>query len=403
MATTQTLVGEVTDTAEFLRNRNNIADTGEKAVLLRKNLAQSMAVSVASLSVLTAKDASAFTTALLGDPYGEFTALVRSAVDSRLQSTCVDHTRAVVSPKGSTITSVHRYPHNALPDATWTVIRNPKVPPYSKMSMLVHQMGLLGIANAHEQTFRWWVALYVLCAYNKPPHPDDIHRDLLSMKLALLNQRLHVPFAPLAEYPEHASDLPDSIRAFAYTDDAPAVNMHVEQLKDVALNHVPLRGNSKLLSAGYRRSLQLQVKGELKTEPSPIKQEVAQSNAWGLAQPVSPVRDSPRALHRSPPQLQSRVCVHAPPHMHTHTVKEEKEERIVLADGLELHIPIKKEHHMDDPDAASGVSPAPIPPKQPFGLVVGAVRGRSLEVAPQPAPLDAHAGHIAAPCRSDRR
>ena len=81
------LVKEIFDSVDFLQKRKNFDDPNDTAIALRKNLAEQMAVAVGNLETLPSKDAGMLLDALGDTAYGEFTQLVKAAIDSRLSST----------------------------------------------------------------------------------------------------------------------------------------------------------------------------------------------------------------------------------------------------------------------------------------------------------------------------
>ena len=246
------LLAEVSETAEYLASRENLSDKTDAAIAMRRNLADTLTLSIARLPALCAKDATLFANLLKHNPFGEFTARIQKAVDGKIQSSSMD----VVSLKqnsGASTTAVHVYPQNYLTQQEWDILRNTQVTPHCKLATLAHRICLLGI-NPHEQTIRWWVALFVICAFPQLPCGPDIHRWVLALKQASTTQRFRVPFAPLLHFPEHVTELPDAIKAFAYAEND-AVEIAVTELADVATNRVPLRANSNLLTEDYRCTL----------------------------------------------------------------------------------------------------------------------------------------------------
>ena len=59
-------------------------------------------------------------------------------------------------------------------------------------------------------------------------------------------------FGYIVNYPQTPAELPDNIREHAYSaDDGPA-SEYLDRLRNVVLNHIPLRRNSKLLERERR-------------------------------------------------------------------------------------------------------------------------------------------------------
>ena len=307
MTTVAALAAEIKESAAFLKSRNNLADTSDKATKLRENLTATITAGITRLPSLSTKEANTLMQALLDEPFGDvLTRQVLTAIDAKLS----DHGDSTAEPRsrggiGADTCNVHIWPHNYLTNEEWQLLRNPVLSPHSKLLCLVHRLSLLGIYNPHEQTFRYWLALLTKCSYQHMPHPDDIHRDLLDLKQTITSKKMRVPFTPPLRFPEHAKDLPESVRKHAYPDGLP-VEIAVPDLADIARNKVALRGNSKLLSPAYKQ--QLQRGTAVKREPlasSPA--HGAQLVDWTSVKEPSPVKAHDVPVKEELPATHSHV------------------------------------------------------------------------------------------------
>ena len=238
-----------------------------KAVSLRSNLADTMCISIGNLQSFTTKCGNVLTIAV-GSTYGEFSQRVIAAIEARLHkaiSASVNDTS--LRRQGADATFMHIYPQNYLTQKEIDIMRNAQITPYIKMTTLLHRLVvLLGCTNPHEQTFRWWVALFIVMAYTTTPSCDDIHSWVLTFKQTAEAMKTKPPFEQLNHFSESPHDLPQHVRNYAYDPDGP-VALSLDQLASVA-NKVPLRGNNKLLSDAYTRLLKTQQPhGIVKSEP----------------------------------------------------------------------------------------------------------------------------------------
>ena len=370
MTTVAALVAEIHESAAFLKSRNNLTDTSEKATKLRDNLTQTITMGIKRLPSISTKEANLLTDALADEPFGDIlTTIILHVIDAKLSDKGDNAAEPKSRSAGADTCNQHVWPHHYLTDEEWGILRNPTVSPHAKLLCLVHRLSLLGISNPHEQTFRYWLALLEKCSYQHLPHPDDIHRDLVDMKRTITSKKMRVPFTPPLRFPEHARDLPESVRKYAYPDGLP-IEVSVPDLAAIAMNKVALRGNSKLLSPAYK--LQLQRGSIVKREPlesspahgaqlvdwTPVKEPAQPSPVKTEAATVKaerPATDSP-VVHSS-----SSTQVDRPsPSEHSHRATPWMSSKAVqLGDGVVL-TPCKDELCQDDAIATVGEPAEPL-------------------------------------------
>ena len=145
------------------------------------------------------------------------------------------------------------FPANYLSEQDWSQLLAPDASLFRIMMVVVQRFKSLGIKSLHEQTVRWAVALLV-CLWSdkigKLPGYNMIFELVKDLKKAFETapgdvSRASLPF--ILKFPEHTADLPEGFVEKAYGSDPPVVKT-LEKLAHVALHHVPLRSNSKLLA-----------------------------------------------------------------------------------------------------------------------------------------------------------
>ena len=236
------LIKEITDTGTFLTSRSNISDNGPSAVALRQNLSQQMATMVTQLKSFSPSDANSLIQACAGNPYGpECTERVVAAVDARLASVSTSGSKGSLTPQRL------KTPWNYLTKDDWDVLANPKIPMHAKMSVCVTRSNLVGCTHPHEQTVRQWIALICLSAFTDLPSHHEIYKLVNDYKASAEAGRKPHAFSHRLVYPDHPSELPSCVFAYAYTTDNPPHPIALTGIEDVAKNHVPLRKNSKPL------------------------------------------------------------------------------------------------------------------------------------------------------------
>ena len=185
------LVKEIFDSVDFLQKRKNIDDPNASAIALRKNLAEQMAVAVGNLQTLPSKDAGMLLDALGDTAYGEFTQLVKAAIDSRLSSTA----SASGKKAGKAMPQILLNPDKFMSPADVALARNPKVNMHVKLSVWATRLNRLGVTHPHEKTQRWWLACLILLSHAEIPQPSEIYKIVQDFKDVVEAERKSIHMA----------------------------------------------------------------------------------------------------------------------------------------------------------------------------------------------------------------
>lgn len=118
------------------------------------------------------------------------------------------------------------------------------------LELIADRAGKIGITNAAEVTTRWWVALHVAFVYDRTaafPSYHSIHDDVCRFKQLLAGNH-GASSSGVKVYPRDPAALGKRVLDAAYAANDSPITWEVPNLVNLALNHVPLRSNSKLLA-----------------------------------------------------------------------------------------------------------------------------------------------------------
>lgn len=151
---------------------------------------------------------------------------------------------------------------------------------HGKMTTIVERGNRCGCNNADEQTWKWSMAVLLLCHYKVMPDAQQIYDKLQDFKKVWTCESKAWSLEHILDFPETPSQLPRDIYEAAYDSDDPPVSVKLPGINTIA-ELIPLRRNSKLLKHPLQKS---------------TKQELANAFAEAhvssklTAEPVSPVK-----------------------------------------------------------------------------------------------------------------
>jgi hypothetical protein len=245
------LVKEISDSVDFLQKRKNFDDPNATAIALRKNLAEQMAVAVGNLETLPSKDAGMLLDALGDTAYGEFTQLVKAAIDSRLSSTA----SASGKKAGKAMPQSLLNPDRFMSPADVALAKNPKVNMHVKLSVLATRLNRLGVTHPHEKTQRWWLACLILLSHAEIPQPSEIYKIVQDFKDVVEAERKIYPYGHIAHYPQSPSELSEQMLKYAYDVDDQPMAITVLGLESMAKDKMVMRKNHRSLKGKVVASL----------------------------------------------------------------------------------------------------------------------------------------------------
>ena len=157
----------------------------------------------------------------------------------------------VVPGKGSSKQGISQKLHEHLPRFILkheaVQFQSPSTSYEAKQQLLIDRLGKLGVINPDEYTVAYCVALLLIWHVDKLPSHRSSHRKLLDFKAALALSKKAYPLHPIHRFPSTPHELPEDNKLWAYGEQAEFNDDTVPSLRYVAMEHIALRGNSKLL------------------------------------------------------------------------------------------------------------------------------------------------------------
>ena len=240
------LVADMAGTGGFIASRAGIADENTTQVVLA-SLATSMSNKILQLGSLDHDQANVLQTALQTSSYTQHgKEEIIHAIDSRLMM--AEPHRGTAKPKVQC--QVLIFPCSYLTAADWDGLLSPRKEVKQKTQIIIDRFLKLGLTNPHEQTYKWALAILAIVGFEIFPKYNAIFIHLQDMKELMDSAAMTAPrwpFTSITHYPRSPHDLPSQVFKHAYADSDPPITQHLERLQQVALHHIPLRKNSKLL------------------------------------------------------------------------------------------------------------------------------------------------------------
>ena len=119
-----------------------------------------------------------------------------------------------------------------------------------KIDVIVKRLHQCGLLNPHEQTYKWVLAWVLAAHFDTFPRYAEVYAMLQDVKQAFDSVDPHAAAAlmRLRNFPDHPKDMPAAMYNIVYAD-APPVAQEPPRVRMIGNHHIPMRKNSKLLSA----------------------------------------------------------------------------------------------------------------------------------------------------------
>ena len=122
----------------------------------------------------------------------------------------------------------------------------------AKMTCMVERAMAVGCTKPEEDTYRWCMAMLLLCHYQHVPTPKEIYAKIQDLKKAWLCEAKPFFLDHIEEFPEMPEHLPPKVFKHAYPEAGP-VSVKFAGINTVA-ESVPLRKNAKVLKGNKTRA-----------------------------------------------------------------------------------------------------------------------------------------------------
>ena len=120
------------------------------------------------------------------------------------------------------------------------------------LSVLTHRWARLGMCSASDTTFKFGLAFMILKRFRAFPAYDEIY-DMVQIIRGQMKSLVIEP-SMISAFPEDPEHLPPALWTKAYDADDPPIVTHIDNLRNTALNHIPTRSTSKLLSWNQQKA-----------------------------------------------------------------------------------------------------------------------------------------------------
>ena len=152
-------------------------------------------------------------------------------------------------------------PHLCFTQSEIDRLADPHTTATAALELIAGRAGKIGIQTSAEDTRRWWIAFHLAWIYERTgafPSYHSLYDDVMQLKRLVETSRVTTP-SGLKTYPQNPADWPRRVYDNAYSADDPPTRCDLPHLVNLALNHIPLRSNNKLLqeeAARTRRDLE---------------------------------------------------------------------------------------------------------------------------------------------------
>ena len=277
----------------------------EAVASLSQKMAKGMALRVASLPSLHAKGAQMLTEALAVSAYGVGAKrLIQEAIDLGVENSSMAKAKQAGKKRWQKMYHFDNY----LTEPMWEGLRSSNKPLMNKIQIVVDLLVSLNIDQCDEWTYAWGTALVTLLHFSQWPSYHTIRSILVGMQDAHEASAKLVPIQKIYDFPELPEELPDDVFKYVYPKRAePPVSHKVDRLRQVALHHVPLRKNSRLL-LGEKKAKDAASSSSDPVNGTSLVDSLVVAMRSVFANPSPEVQLSPAKPHalppsREPPQL----------------------------------------------------------------------------------------------------
>ena len=322
MSTVHDICKEMHDATGLLASRLAVCRDAAQASKLKQRLVASIAAKIGHMTTLTPPDAKLLldTAAACGFDEGGC-AVVVASVDSKLEGQLDTKPVVAASNKNQMFTR----PCNWATDEYLQSMRGRANIDVKIALTCDYLANTCGCTHPHEQTYKYWLTLVLLCHYEVWPMYKTVYSHLQYLKECVVTCRKPWRLPKLATYPHMPHELPPHVYQHIFQHGEPIV-LKLERFDVMANHHVPLRSNALLIrneekgsARGSKREVDEPLANQrvmqsphVKTEEMP---EWARAVLAASAIPDSAVKREPKAESVIDPHQpgHTRVKMESPP------------------------------------------------------------------------------------------
>lgn len=223
---------------------------GESTTALKHKLALSVATKVGHLTAISPNEAKHILEVAKSVGYDKSGLdIVVAAVDTKLEALLDDEGDDKPPSQNNQICK------NSPAWITETILaslRNKRLSIDAKISIIAEWLAVkLGCTHPSERSKGDWLTLVLMLHFEVWPRYQVVYDYLQTLKREIIAHRQKYPFPKLTRFPRVPTELPDRMFTYIFGDDPPTV-VQLERF-EATTKHVPLRKNSKLISAEKKR------------------------------------------------------------------------------------------------------------------------------------------------------
>ena len=239
----------------------------------------------------------------------EATTLMNTAVDEKLDSHLNSQT-ADIAESSRKLGQDLLYPENWMVEELHNSVSDRSKSFNLKLQMCADHLVWCGVTKPSEKTIGVWLSLCVCLHFKVLPSYHILSGFITDLKSMVIASRKPAKFPVIMEYPKSPEQLPQHIYDVIFSGDFVPLQVSVPGMRDVFANHMPLRGNSRLLKS---QGVQLELtaldaspaikrhKGSSSSMESPKPTQAPSSLGSASPSAVAPVKMEPEDDLSSPP------------------------------------------------------------------------------------------------------
>ena len=265
---------------------------------LREKAARQIAFAISNLDDLDFKSSEKLYEAITASGMNDVcTTILTGAVDSQLDS----HLDSQTAESGKhKLGQELMHPENWMIEELYTLCGDKSKSFLTKLQATADHVIQCQVHTPSEKTYGIWLSFVVCMHYKVLPSYNVLRQFLLDMKNMISAARKQRSFAVIWEYPKSPELLAQHVHDEIFKNGCIPIQINLPRMRDVFTNHMPLRGNSKLLKSDKSASVDLDVDPKASPDSSTSKKATRRSSSslGGSLKSASP-SPSPEASSRT--------------------------------------------------------------------------------------------------------
>ena len=244
------VIKEINSVRSFFSTRDS--STGSDVATLQRSFADGVMKKLSLVQDFGPGEGAQLNELLRGNPFGDTqTQRIADAADALLEKRCNTPSCHASKSTGEMPRQFLKHWWNYCKQSELDFFMDTNKGINQKMTLMVEIAMRIGLTKPTEDSYKWSMAMLLVCHYKEVPSPRTIYDKLQDFKNTWDCEKKAWYFDHIENYPEQPVHLPKQIYEHAYADAEP-VMMHFAGINTVA-SSIPLRRNSKLLKNARTR------------------------------------------------------------------------------------------------------------------------------------------------------